>query len=86
LTKTNNIFPKNSNQPCNSPFIHISSENIDNINSENSNIKRVINLKDNEFEIPETFKDIQFRKTYFSNADLEIVIFLYMMEEKGIAQ
>ena len=67
MTKTNEIFPKNSNQPCNSPFIHISSENIGNINSENCNTKGVINLKDNEFEILETLKDLQFRKTYFSN-------------------
>ena len=59
MTKTNEIFPKNSNQPCNSPFIHISSENC--------NTKGAMNLKDNEFEIPKTLKDIQFTKTYFSN-------------------
>jgi len=67
MTQTSNIFRKKSNQPCNSPFIHICSENIVKINFENCDTKGVINVKDNDFEIPETLKDIQFSKTYFSN-------------------
>ena len=51
MTQTSNIFPKKSNQPCNSPFIHIPSENIGKINYENCNTKGVINVKDNYFEI-----------------------------------
>jgi len=42
MTQTSNIFPEKSDQPCNSPFIHISSENIGKINSENCNTKGVI--------------------------------------------
>jgi len=46
--QTNDTSKKISKQPCNSPFMHVSSQNIGRPSAENSNKKLDLNYKNNE--------------------------------------